>query len=48
VVTRDVEPWTIVAGNPAVFIKRRVMRRSPVATSGGEPQAQPVELQTTP
>jgi putative colanic acid biosynthesis acetyltransferase WcaF len=26
VVTRDVEPWSIVAGNPAKFIKRRVMK----------------------
>jgi acetyltransferase-like isoleucine patch superfamily enzyme/glycosyltransferase involved in cell wall biosynthesis len=47
VVTRDVEPWTIVAGNPAVFVKRRVMRRAPVQ-GPGEPQPQPVELQTTP
>ena len=26
VVNRDVEPWTIVAGNPAKFIKRREMK----------------------
>jgi len=26
VVTRDVEPWTVVGGNPARFIKRRVLR----------------------
>lgn len=26
VVTKDVEPWAIVAGNPAVFVKRRVMK----------------------
>jgi|JTFP01.1.fsa_nt_gb putative colanic acid biosynthesis acetyltransferase WcaF len=26
VVTRDVDPWVIVAGNPAVFIKRREMK----------------------
>lgn len=26
VVTRDVEPWDIVAGNPAKFIKKREMR----------------------
>lgn len=26
VVTRDVEPWTIVAGNPARYIKRREMK----------------------
>ncbi|HUD46578.1 MAG TPA: hypothetical protein VMR33_07095 [Candidatus Baltobacteraceae bacterium] len=25
VVTKDVEPWTIVAGNPARFIKKRVL-----------------------
>jgi len=26
VVTRDVEPWTVVGGNPAKFIKKRVLR----------------------
>ena len=26
VVTKDVEPWTVVAGNPAKFIKRRELR----------------------
>ena len=26
VVTKDVEPWTVVAGNPAHFIKKRVIR----------------------
>ena len=26
VVTKDVEPWTVVAGNPAKFIKKRVLR----------------------
>lgn len=26
VVTKDVEPWTVVAGNPACFIKKREMR----------------------
>ena len=26
VVTKDVEPWTVVAGNPAQFIKKRVLR----------------------
>ena len=25
VVTRDVAPWAVVAGNPAVFVKRRVL-----------------------
>lgn len=28
VVTKDVEPWTVVAGNPAKFIKKRVIRSS--------------------
>jgi putative colanic acid biosynthesis acetyltransferase WcaF len=28
VVTKDVEPWTVVGGNPAKFIKMRVMRES--------------------
>ncbi len=28
VVSRDVEPWTIVAGNPAKFVKRREMKDS--------------------
>ena len=27
VVTKDVEPWAIVAGNPARFIKRREVTR---------------------
>ena len=26
VVTKDVEPWTVVGGNPARFIKRRVLK----------------------
>ena len=26
VVTKDVEPWTIVGGNPAKFIKRRELK----------------------
>ena len=26
VVTKDVEPWTVVAGNPARFIKKRELR----------------------
>ena len=26
VVTNDVEPWTVVGGNPAKFIKRRVLK----------------------
>lgn len=28
VVTKDVEPWTVVAGNPARFIKKRVIRET--------------------
>lgn len=35
VVVRDVEPWTIVAGNPAVVVKHRKMRR--VATQEQAP-----------
>lgn len=27
VVTKDVEPWTVVGGNPAKFIKKRVLNR---------------------
>ncbi len=26
IVTKDVEPWTIVGGNPAKFIKKRVLK----------------------
>ena len=26
VVTKDVEPWTVVAGNPAKFIKKRELK----------------------
>ena len=29
VVTKDVVPWTIVAGNPAVFIKKRIILPPP-------------------
>ena len=25
-VTKDVEPWTVVAGNPAKFIKKRELK----------------------
>jgi len=32
VVTRDVPPWTVVAGNPAVYLKDRVLRTT--GTSG--------------
>jgi hypothetical protein len=35
VVTRDVEPWTIVAGNPAKPIGQRVLRDKPAAATGG-------------
>ncbi len=27
VVTKDVEPWAVVGGNPAMFIRRRVLHR---------------------
>lgn len=27
VVTKDVEPWSVVGGNPAKFIKKRVLKR---------------------
>ena len=29
VVTKDVEPWTVVGGNPAKFIKKRVLKDVP-------------------
>ena len=29
VVTKNVEPWTVVGGNPAKFIKKRALRSSP-------------------
>lgn len=28
VITKDVEPWTVVGGNPAKFIKKRVLKES--------------------
>jgi len=28
VVMRDVQPWAVVAGNPAVFVKQRVLREA--------------------
>ena len=31
VVIKDVEPWTVVGGNPAKFIKKRVL----INVSGG-------------
>lgn len=34
VVTKDVEPWTVVAGNPAREVKKRVLREQ--GRSGGE------------
>ena len=27
VVTKDVEPWTVVGGNPATFIKKRIINK---------------------
>lgn len=39
VVARDVEPWAIVGGNPAKFIKQRELRDTRSAFSGGEPTA---------
>ena len=30
VITRDVEPWAVMAGNPARFIKRRIMQERPI------------------
>ena len=33
VVTKDVAPWAVVAGNPAVFLKKRVLS---VPSAGGE------------
>jgi putative colanic acid biosynthesis acetyltransferase WcaF len=40
VVTRDVEPWTVVAGNPARFVKQRVLREVGVRSqeAGGRGQ----------
>ena len=29
VVTKDVEPWAVVGGNPAKFIKKRVLKEQP-------------------
>ena len=26
VVAKDVEPWTVVGGNPAKFIKKRILK----------------------
>ena len=28
IVTKDVEPWTVVGGNPAKFIKKRELKIS--------------------
>ncbi len=33
VVTKDVEPWTVVAGNPARFIKKRVLQAVDVGST---------------
>jgi putative colanic acid biosynthesis acetyltransferase WcaF len=35
VVVKDVEPWTVVAGNPARFIKKRVLTPGPPLPSPG-------------
>ncbi len=37
VISRDLEPWTVYAGNPAVAVKQRT--RHPAATAGGESRA---------
>lgn len=34
VVTKDVEPWTVVAGNPARFVKKRILNEAANATTG--------------
>jgi len=31
VVTKDIEPWTVVGGNPAKFIKKRVLKEAVVS-----------------
>jgi len=36
VVTRDVAPWTVVAGNPAKFLKARVMTIPAAAPGSGD------------
>ena len=36
VVVKDVAPWTVVAGNPARFIKKREMKPSGRETAGGD------------
>jgi len=46
VVTKDVGPWTVVAGNPAQFIKRRDLR-SPSAL-GSQPSALMSEFKPSP
>ncbi len=35
VVTKDVEPWTVVGGNPAKFLKKRVLRSGDSAIGDG-------------
>ena len=34
VVTKDVEPWAVVGGNPAKFIKRRLLKESALMDEG--------------
>lgn len=42
VVNGDVEPWTVVAGNPAVFIKKReILQAGPPAGAAGPSRAAP-------
>jgi len=42
VVTQDVAPWTVVAGNPAKFIKQRVLQTAPLPQT-----SPPADAQTT-
>ena len=37
VVTKDVEPWAVVGGNPAKFIKMRVLKDIPIMYNEGNP-----------
>ncbi|MEO8660331.1 MAG: putative colanic acid biosynthesis acetyltransferase [Bryobacteraceae bacterium] len=37
-VTKDVDPWVIVAGNPAVFLKPRTMRQYPAEQNAEDGQ----------
>jgi putative colanic acid biosynthesis acetyltransferase WcaF len=44
VVVKDVEPWTVVAGNPARFIKNRRMKHADTASAA--PSTAPPDLST--